>query len=279
MSQEQPIQGQALTARRQIPIRWDQLKRSSLLTVIGIPELIGLSLAVLMAVITVFAYFSFFLPARSRLRGIQVERDLLQVQVHDSRKNFQDNNNTREAVDKIGASLENFESNWLAPRDAGRMSLYTNLNNLIRSNGLRNTAGPSYNSLEPLGTKPQVQPTATAEKQNNAKWQTIYPGIAVSVTVEGPYQSVWHFVRDIETSRQFLVINAVEIESVTQNGANQLGISAQPIITAAPKSARNSKPAPPVVTPPVSGRGALVSLRLDLATYFRQDNRDKASNP
>jgi Type II secretion system (T2SS), protein M subtype b len=279
MSQEQPIQAHAVPARRQIPIRWDQLKRSSLLTVIGIPELIGLSLALLMAVITVFAYFSFFLPSRSRLRGIQVERDLLQVQVRASQKNFQDNNSTREAVDKISASLETFESNWLASRDAGRMSLYTTLNDLIRSNGLRNTAGPSYNSLEPLGTKPQIQPTATADKQNNAKWQTIYPGIAVSVTVEGPYQSVWHFVRDIETSRQFLIINAVEIESVNQNGANQLGITTQPIITAAPKSARNGKPAPPVVTPPVGGRGALVSLRLDLATYFRQDNREIASKP
>jgi Type II secretion system (T2SS), protein M subtype b len=270
MSQEQPIQGHTLAARRQIPFRWDQLKRSPVMTVIGIPELIGLSLAALMAVITVFAYFSFFIPARSRLRGIQVERDLLQVQVHASQKNFQDNNSTRETVDKINASLENFESNWLAPRDTGRMSLYTTLNNLIRSNGLRNTAGPSYTSLEPLGTKPQVQPTASAEKQNNAKWQTIYPGIAVSVTVEGPYQSVWHFIRDIEASRQFLIINGIELESATQNGANQIGNSVEPSIAAVPKSARNGKTAPPVITPPVTGRGALVSLRLDLATYFRQ---------
>jgi len=68
---------------------------------------------------------------------------------------------------------------------AGRMSLYTVLNKLIKSNGLRNTAGPTYAPLDPVGTKQQAQLTVTAEKQSNAKWQSIYPGIAVSVTVEG----------------------------------------------------------------------------------------------
>jgi len=163
MSPEQPLQNQALASRRQIPINLAQLKRTPGLNVIGIPELIGLAGAALLALITVFAYFYFFVPSHSRLTSTRLERDRLQGQLQASQKNVQETSSTSDAVNKINASLEDFQSNWLAARDTGRMSLYTTLNNLIRSNGLRNTAGPSYTALDPLGTKQQVQPTASAE--------------------------------------------------------------------------------------------------------------------
>jgi len=140
--------------------------------------------------------------------------------VRASQLNIIEGKTAREAIDRISASLNDFEGNWLAAPGSGRLSLYAGLNELIRSNGLRNTSGPSYTTLAPLGTKGQVQPTVSAEQQSNAKWQSIYPGISVSVTVEGPYQSVRHFVRDIEMSRQFLIINAVELEGVTQSGTS-----------------------------------------------------------
>ena len=274
MSPEQPLQNQALAGRRQIPISLGQLGRTSVLNVIGVPELIGLTGAALLALITVFAYFYFFVPSHSRLNSARLERDLLLGRLQASQKNVQETTSTSKAVNDINASLEDFENNWLAARDSGRMSLYTTLNNLIRSNGLRNTAGPSYTALDPLGTKQQVQPTASAEKQSNAKWQTIYPGIAVTVTVEGPYQKVWQFVRDLETNRHFLIINAVEIESVTHSGA----MAESPETEPGPVVTRNGRGAPPVAAPDASkGRGALVSLRLDLTTYFRRGGSEGAS--
>ena len=274
MSPEQPPQNQALARRRQIPISLGQLKRTPVLNVIGVPELIGLVAAALLALITVFAYFYFFVPSHSRLNSARLERDRLQGQLQASQKNVQETTSTSKAVNDIDASLENFENKWLAARDTGRMSLYTTLNNLIRSNGLRNTAGPSYTALDPLGTKQQVQPTASAEKQSNAKWQTIYPGIAVTVTVEGPYQKVWHFVRDLETNRHFLIINAVELESVTHFGAVTESPETEPV----PTVNRNGRGAPPVAASDSSkGRDALVSLRLDLTTYFRQGGSESAS--
>ena len=274
MSPEQPLQNQALAGHRQIPISLGQLRRSPVLNVIGIPELIGLTGAALLALTTVFAYFYFFVPSHSRLNSARLERDLLQGRLQVSQKNVQETTSTSDAVNKINSSLEDFESNWLAARDTGRLSLYATLNNLIRSNGLRNTAGPSYTALDPLGTKQQVQPTASAEKQSNAKWQTIYPGIAVTVTVEGPYQKVWHFVRDLETNRHFLIINAVELESVTHSGA----MAESPETEPGPVVTRNGRGGPPVAAPDASkGRGALVSLRLDLTTYFRRGGSEGAS--
>jgi hypothetical protein len=271
MSQERPMQGPAVTARRQIPIRFDQLRRAPGLNVLGLPELLGLAGAVLIALITIFAYFYFYVPAHSRLRSAQLERERLQAQLRSSEQNFKQTETTSEAVNKIDASLRDFESNWLAVSSQGRMTLYSELNNLIRSNGVRNTSGPTYTPLEPLGSKPQVQATASADKQTTAKWQSIYPGVAVSVTVEGPYQNVRHFVRDLETSRQFLIINAVELESLTQTGASQDSLAP---IAPVPRPGR---PAASAITTPGSSRGTLVSLRLDMATYFQRPASDNGA--
>jgi len=263
MSQEQPMGSPAVATRRTGQLNLARIRTTPGLSLIGLPELIGLSGAALIALLTVFAYFYFYLPAQSRLTSIQQERDRLQATIRISEKGLETNKSVSQRVDEITASLKDFEANFLSSAATGRMSLYTTLNELMKSNGLRNTAGPSYSPLEPTGTKSQVQPTATAEKQSHAKWQSIYPGIAVSITVEGPYQRVRHFVRDLETSRQFLIINEVELEGVTQSGATT---EVAPVIPGRP----------PLGAPNAGGKGALVSLRLEMATYFRRADADNA---
>lgn len=273
MSQEQPLQGPALAERRQISVRFDQLKRAPALSLIGLPELIGLAGAALLAVMTVFAYLYFYLPAHSRLTSTERQRDQLQTQQRTSEKLFTDTKSTSEAVDQRTTSVKDFESTWLAVSGSGRLSLYTELNNLIRSNGLRNTAGPSYAPLEPVGSKSQGQPTESAEKQGIAKWQSIYPGILVSVTVEGPYQRVRHFVRDLETSRHFLIINSVELEGVRESGAALELPQPVPVTRSVPPRPSAPRPganAPEIVSATAGSRGSMVSLRLDLATYFQR---------
>jgi hypothetical protein len=261
MSQEQPMQSPALPARRPRQLDFARIRKTPGLSLIGLPELIGLAGAALIALLTIFAYFYFYLPAQSRLTSAQLERERLQAVLRSSEKGLETNKTVSERVNEITASMKDFEANYLSAPATGRMSLYTTLNDLIKSNGLRNTAGPSYSPLETIGTKSQVNATATAEKQSHAKWQTIYPGIEVSITVEGPYQRVRHFVRDIETSRQFLIINEVELEGVAQSGAP---------IEVAPLSPGR----PSAIAPTPGGKGTLVSLRLEMATYFRRSETD-----
>jgi hypothetical protein len=275
MSQEQPLQGSAVPERRQISIRLDRLKRSPGLSVIGLPELIALAGAALLALATVFAYFYFYLPAHSRLTSTEHEREQLQIQLRTAEKLFDKTKGTSESVDQMNASVRDFESNWLSVSGSGRLSLYTELNNLIRSNGLRNTAGPSYVSLEPVGPKSKGQAVESGEKQGIARWQSIYPGILVSVTVEGPYQSVRHFVRDIEMSRHFLIINAVELEGVRDSGGAQELPTPAPVTRSLGTPSRPGETRPgltttPMVPPTAGSRGSQVSLRLDLATYFQR---------
>jgi Tfp pilus assembly protein PilO len=128
------------------------------------------------------------------------------------------------------------------------MELYEELNQLIVKNGVRNTSGPAYTSLDPSGTK------STSGKNVATKWQSFYPGIAVMVTVEGQYQDVRRFIRDIERSKQFVVINEVELQRASQNNA--------------PASAEESGS---------GSRGSLVSLQLNMATYFQRESAENSA--
>jgi len=212
--------------------------------VVGPAEMIALGCSGLMVLLVVISYLYFLVPARSRLDSLQSERSRLEKQLSISTDLATQGQTTEAAVQKITDSLVDFESNQLLTVDSGRMSLYGNLNTLIQKNGLRNTSGPTYTSLEPSDSKGGT----AGSRSTNTKWQSIYPGIAISVTVEGAYQNLRHFIRDLETNKQFVIINSVELER--SNETNNL-----PVI---PGNATTG------------ARPALVSLRLEMTTYFKR---------
>ncbi len=215
----------------------------------GIAEVIALAGSCLVLALVMLSYLYFLVPARSRLASLIADRKQVETNLQTLGGVVKNDKNTKETVDKIAASLNRFETEHLMRADQGRMDLYEELNQLIIKNGLKNTSGPSYTPLDPAGTK------SGSGKNVVTKWQSFYPGIAVMVTVEGQYQDVRRFIRDVERSKQFVVINEVELQRATQ--------------TNAPVSVEEGAAAP---APAVGSgtRGSLVSLQLNMATYFQR---------
>lgn len=242
-------------ARERVRARLTRIHKATRRGVLGIAEIAGLCAGGLMLLAVVVGYFYFSAPAQSRLASLMLERNRLQKQLHVSQDDFLRGQDTQATVQKITASLQDFETDHLAARGSGRMLLYEELNQLINKNGLRNTSGPTYTALEPLGSRSAEQAAAVAANSAVTKWQSVYPGIAVNVTVEGQYQSIRHFVRDIESNKEFIVINAVELERATESNVQ-------------PSAAGTDK----------SGNG-VVSLRLDLAIYFQRVDRSNEQTP
>ena len=224
---------------RAIRTRLQSLRVSRTNAMFGTNEIIALGASVLVLILVVISYLYFLVPARSSLEATTRERSLLQAFLATSRSTAVQHETTEVSVRSITESLEQFESRFLFERTRGRMDLYDELNALIVKNALRNTSGPSYSALDPVG-----QRQAAARSSTN-KWQTPYPGIAVSVTVEGQYLNLRRFIRDIEGSPLFVIINAVELERATETGGG----------------ATND-----------TDRSSLVSLRLDMATYFQRSD-------
>lgn len=247
MSAEVPANARSRRAH-EIRARLQRFRSSRQNGMLGVAEIIALAGSGVI-VLTVFLSYAYFLaPARSNLQRLQLERTRLQNQLRGLNDVTRSGQSTQASVDAIISSITDFEDRHLAERSRGRMGLYDELNQLIRKNGLRNTSGPSYSPLDPAGTKS----SSSGSKSASTKWQSVYPGISVSVTVEGPYQNLRHFIQNLEVSNQFVIINAIELERATETNTP---VSAEGAVNA-------------------GARSSLVSLRLDLATYFRRSDSE-----
>ena len=212
----------------------------------GVAEVVALAGSCFVLALVLLSYLYFVVPARSRLASANVELKQTQANLQTLGTTFSNDQNTKETVDRTTASLTRFETEHLMRPDEGQMDSFRELNELIVKNNLKNTSGPTYTPLEPAGTKSNSGKTVVT------KWQSFYPGTAVMVTVEGEYQNVRRFIRDIERSKQFVVINEVELQRASQNSGP---------VTAEEGGADGGG----------SGtRGSLVTLQLNMATYFQR---------
>lgn len=211
----------------------------------GIAEVVALAGSCLILLLVLVSYLYFLVPARSRLTSLQADRARLQTNLRKAHEIVNLGSDTKKTADAITVSLDTFENSGLVRQESGRMALYGQLNQLMLKNALRNTSGPSYSYVAPAGAKSVVRSAST-------KWQSVYPGIAVAVTVEGQYQNVRHFLRDIENSKQFIIINQVELQRATENNS---------------VSASSGESVP-------GSRGSLVSLQLNMVTYFQRSNAE-----
>lgn len=258
------------------------------------PEYVAVAAASALLLAVILSYFFVLIPAREDVKRRETERvgkekELQMLQAGSDESTIQQT----DASARV-ASVDRFETNFLSPVIQGNTALYGRLNELIRANGLRNTAGPEYAPLEVLAPGRTVEQKASGR----AALQSLYPGTFVTVTVEGNYANLRRFIADIENSRQFLVINAVEIESDGNGGgtASLNNNNDENPITRRPeeKTASNFPPGMPnpnalqsnkVQTeiapkprPAIKTRGGGVSLRLEMAAYFRRPQTASATN-
>jgi Tfp pilus assembly protein PilO len=211
----------------------------------GIAEIIALALSCFVLFLVLLSYLYFLVPARARRATVEADQARLQSNLQKLRGIVGVAQSTQQRADAISTSLDRFETVSLVRPDEGRMALYGELNQLMTKNGLRNTSGPSYTTLDPIGSK--VTPGASA----NTKWQSVYPGIGVLVTVEGSYQNLRRFIQDLERTKQFVIINEVEL----QRAENSSQI-------AAPTDSETGT------------RESLVSLQLNMTMYFQRNGTE-----
>jgi hypothetical protein len=246
----------------------------------------------LLSLLSVFLFYMFFVtPERVKLSNRIAERDRIEKELTASNEKFKGFTTTEEHVTKLVNSADEFESRHLPVAGNGRTALYQRLNTLIASYGLVNTSGPDYTPLDINQRQGQ-----TENERGRAKYQSLFPGVYVTMTVEGSYQSLRRFLREIETSQQFIIVSTVELEpSENQERQDATNVSQpqQPTITSPnqPYARMNTDPTGavnpamknsgqvttvmPQTTQPRPERGKTigetVSLHIELAAYFKRN--------
>ena len=233
----------------------------------GLPELGALAFAALLLLAAVLAYLFLLVPQKSRTQSLEAEDASLRQVLASQQTNLGTSKDTEQRVSEILTSLERFETGNLGSTSSGMKLVIEELNRLITKNGLRISGGINFTQLQEAvpgaENAPRARRQGSGEEGGQRIVQSIFPGIGVTLTVEGAYPNLRRFIRDIEGDRrQFVVINTVELEGVTDtNAADQME---PPVVT---NGEAAGAPQPQTQAPT---RGALVSLRLDMATYFRR---------
>jgi hypothetical protein len=243
---------------------------------------LGVGLIALVAMIGM--YFFLVLPSNRDLARNRSEADRLEAEVASAKAKYGEITSTTDQVDKIVTSVEDFEAAYLPVPTVGRTALYQRINALIAAYGLVNTTGPDYQPLETADVNTGQQ---SDSERGRAKFRSLYPGMYITTTVEGSYQNLRRFIREVETGREFVIVSAVELApSDTDSEKDTSGAApvVQPANPAAGKdisgrinSTMGGQPMVQPVQPQGERRerkgkmhGEVVSLRIEMAAYFRR---------
>lgn len=227
---------------------------------------IAMVAAGLLAVFAVVLLYIFgVVPSNRELQANRAERDRLEREMIEARSKYGDITSTQERVTSLVTSVNQFETNYLPFETTGRTALYQRLNGLIQAYGLVNTAGPAY---APLELADQANPNQSEQERGRSRFRSSFPGVYVTTTVEGTYQNLRRFIREIETGREFVVISSIQLEPSDTEEKQ----------AAAPTSAPAIDPMTgmPIEQPAAPRRdqgkthGSVVRLRLEMAAYFRR---------
>lgn len=247
----------------------------------------GVSLIVFLGVLGFYLFF--VAPSSRKVEEMRAERDRLEQELISARSKYGDITSTETQVSKLVTSVSDFESTYLPVAANGQTALYQRLNGLIAAYSLTNTNGPNYS---PLVLDERQNGEQAEQERGRAKFRSIFPGVYVTMSVEGSYQNLRRFIRDIETSNEFVIISSVQLEPTETK--KQPRDPSQPPETQQPQPYNNPyaantmrafdprnpmtrgpvqpmQPQPQAVSEPKGKtRGETVSLRLEMAAYFRR---------
>ena len=245
------------------------------------PVEIGVVGAGMLAVLgAVLMYVFFVAPSARELESNRARRDKLEAEMAAATEKYGDISKVETRVSELISSVNDFESLYLPVPTTGRTALYQRLNGLINSYGLVNSAGPDYAPLEILDKSKEEN----AQEGGKSKFRSFFPGVYATMTLEGPYTNLRRFIRELETGSEFVVVTAVELEPSDSeekqdpaNPAQAGGLnSGFDLTTTRPGITDTSVPLQGQSALPNSARGkthgSTVSLKLEMAAYFRRPN-------
>ena len=245
----------------------------------GQPEIGAVAVSALAVMMALAAYFFWVVPSGNELVKNRAEADRLESELITAKSKYGEITSTETQVARIVESIDDFEARFLPVSTNGQAALYQRLNGLIAAYGLVNTSGPDYVPLEAIETNGREQ---TEEDKGRAKFRSLYPGVYVSTTLEGSYQNLRRFIREIETGREFVIVSAVELAPAESDNQKESSDPSRP-----PASTFGNPVNPGFVDPrgfptspqaanPGSSKqkgkthGETVSLNIELAAYFRR---------
>jgi hypothetical protein len=257
----------------------------------GRNEIATFTLGIFALLTVVIIYVFLVIPSNREVARQRSEVNALDEQLISDKARWGAITSSESQVTNILGSEQQFESNYLRPSSLGTIEIPRRLNSLIAAFGLVNTAGPEYQPLDSVdaSVKNNGNDQAAEQSRGRERLKSIFPGMYVTMTVEGSYQNLRRFIRELESGDDFIVISAVQLEPSNNDDGKQAVPEQAPQVAApvsqpGPNIGPNTYARPGVQpnpqqidnlrSPADRGKmhGGLVSLHLEMAAYFRRPN-------
>jgi len=244
----------------------------------GVTEIATIAASAIILLVAILVYVFAVVPSSRELAKNRSDANRLEVEYLSAKSKYGEITDTKTQVAKLLTSADDFETRFLPVANNGRTALYQRINGLILAYGLTNTTGPDY---QPLETIDQGNDNRSGDDGGRERFRSLFPGTYVTMTVEGSYQSLRRFIREIETGNEFIIVSSVEL-APSDSEQKKIDPTKPPQVVAAQ----------PVTVDPMTGfptgvqvnpmqqvkrnqgktRGEVVALRLEMAAYFRRAN-------
>ncbi len=242
----------------------------------GVTEISAVAASAIILLVAILVYVFAVVPSSQVVAKNRSEADRLEAELLSARSKYGEITDTKTQVAKLLTSADDFETRFLPVANNGRTALYQRINGLILAYGLTNTTGPDY---QPLETIDQGNNNRSGDDGGRERFRSLFPGIYVTMTVEGSYQSLRRFIREIETGNEFIVISSVEL-APSDTEQKKIDLTKPPQTSGAQSVVIDPMTGMPTAAAPVQQikrnlgktRGEVVALRLEMAAYFRRAN-------
>jgi hypothetical protein len=184
------------------------------------PELISAAVVLLFTVFVLTYYFTTLGPAQSELKNLQNQLDGLKkteaLMTADLLKPVEQQTDVgKTALD----SLEYFKSSRLKPLKVGRITLINDINALAKKNGVQLTSGIDMN-LD--NTDMEVEEEKKSDKKKSSgKFLSVFPNVKTRFTVAGDYVKLRAFISELESNKQFITIDALNLAAIREGGGER----------------------------------------------------------
>lgn len=208
-------------------------------------ELVALVGALVFAAIVAFFYFNNVQPLSSEIAALQAREAELTARLKQMSTDAEKRTEQAANADSILSSLRYFEA-FLKPDERGMTQIINEIDQLGKKHKVI-IGDASYR----VDASEQATDETGQSRPSSDKRQHIYPALGIDTVVIGEYLNLRRFLADLERSRQFLIINAVNFQGESDQLRRQ---GAKP---GSPKLQLSSPQAVPV------------SLKIEMDTYFQ----------
>ncbi|HNG92609.1 MAG TPA: hypothetical protein PLB32_07425 [Acidobacteriota bacterium] len=118
-----------------------------------------------------------------------------------------------EKFDIAMEKLKDFEVSYLSDKQNGQVKLINEINELAAKNQVRLTDGMEFELAKVELPSVEGQKTRRLTTSDQTKEQLAYPGIVLKFDVVGPYYNMRRFIKAVEASKQFMLIQLGELSS------------------------------------------------------------------